>query len=335
MSYIVTTQIDDYVKYAKNECVDQVFEDITNEVKIINDIIKKTYTGPIIEKLNIKKIIVIENSRSFNGCHLPNNVLVFTLNALRNNPNHTIHHEIMHQIDKEMKTHIDDEEWDKLNKFGYVNDYTKENKRQGFITQYGMKSAAEDKATIYEEFMTRTYTKQNNGLYYDPIIIAKFKLLFERLISFHVDFHNIIEMRNTVENFIFPSITKENKISIKFKETLLDPHVYGGINTQRKIMLLNVDNIYAMYKTILPNNVQILFEQLLEMIINKIHPDRYQDYHNNICLFDSMNHILYMITYHKIKYEISIDVVEDDYKKTKWNNSQCNPKLTGKITLYY
>lgn len=34
--YIITTQNDDYIKYVNDENVDQVFEDISNEVKVVN-----------------------------------------------------------------------------------------------------------------------------------------------------------------------------------------------------------------------------------------------------------------------------------------------------------
>lgn len=339
--YIITTQIDDYIIYANEEYVDEVFEDISNEVKIINDVIHKAYTESIIERLNIKKIIVIGESHTFAGYHLPNGILVFTLNSLRHDPEFVIHHEIMHQIDSEMATLRNDSEWDKLNKFGYVANYEEENRRQGFVAQYGMKKMAEDKATIYTEFMTRKFSKRENGLYYDPIIIAKFKLLFERLITFHTDFSKIVKTRNNEENFIFPSIVNNNKISIKFKDT--DAYGYGYTNNrvdQHKIILLNVGSIYANYKTILPDNIKNLFEKLLPMIRNRSSETQSVEhmYPDKVCLFQTMSHILYLITYYGIKYDISIDIPENKPTYEEISRRVRHDglrKLSGMITLYY
>ena len=77
-------------------------------------------------------------------------------------------------------------EWTNLNNFTYTDQYANVQLplHPGFVTNYGMKDVLEDIATFFEEFMSFKYS-QRQLLQYDPIMLAKFKLLYKILISFN------------------------------------------------------------------------------------------------------------------------------------------------------
>jgi hypothetical protein len=214
--YVVTTNVDNYIKKCGSSYVTEISYDISNINKKINNIIDRSYTPNIIKESGLNEIIIVDRSDDFNGLFCPPSTIVI---VATNDDIHetTLHHEIMHAIDY-VSSYSHSEEWDMLNKFGYVDDAINSNieLRQGFITKYGMTNKKEDMATMYEEFMMKTYSKLNNA-YYDKTINEKFKLLFKKLIDFHGDFEEIIKNRNEQENYIYPELNNENRINIKFE----------------------------------------------------------------------------------------------------------------------
>lgn len=184
-AYKLTTDVNAYIDFCSNSYVDEYTEDPANVFNTITSSLNSIYTKEMLDKLNINNIIIIENSDNFCGLFCPPNNIVISTKC--NTIKQTFQHEIMHLIDHKLGTSVEDIEWDKLNRFGYLeNTWNTETKRQGFISNYAMKNIKEDKAEMYKEFIT--FSKGN----YDKVMIQKFELLFKRLLSFHQDFSKMI-----------------------------------------------------------------------------------------------------------------------------------------------
>ena len=212
-SFIIHTNLETYVKTCNTGYIEELFEDITTYETDIRAFIKNTY-GKIFDKY-ITEIIIINKHDKYAGLFCSPSIIVLDK---RTDFESVLTHELMHL----MHYHVPEfnNEWNKLNKFGYIKEETKV-VRQGFVTAYGMTSMHDDIATFYEELMLYTYSKQNL-LQYDPIIITKFTVLYKILIKFNILFVVTIQQK-VLTNFNFqtyfnersrPIIVPENMISL-------------------------------------------------------------------------------------------------------------------------
>jgi hypothetical protein len=143
--------------------------------------------------IKISPIITDENNTKICGFFCPEDQIIVISTHSKCDFKSTIHHELFHLIDYVLLSDIDDNEWNKLNKHKYTKNYDLVKLMPGFITNYGMSNIDEDKATLYEEFMLKTYSKDKLYYKYDDIVVSKFKLMFKRLIKFDENFEKIIK----------------------------------------------------------------------------------------------------------------------------------------------
>lgn len=239
-SYVITTNVDNYIKKCSTEYVEEISYAITPVFDKIKSIIETHYTEPIIDKLNLKEIIIVKSDK-FNGLFCSPGTIVLSIKN-NNFDETTLHHEIMNMIDYS-STNSYGEEWDRFNKFGYAKDNS-HTLMKGFISWHSMKNRKLDIATMFEEFMCTTYSKGATPVLYDNIVINKFKLLFRKLIDYHADFDKIIKKRNIEKNYIFPDVDSKNVINIKFKSTNCGPASNYYHCTQHGFILYNIKQIY-------------------------------------------------------------------------------------------
>lgn len=334
--YIITSNIDGYVRNCNGNYVREISYDISKTASEINEILDNFYTKEILTKAKLNDIIVIEHSDDFSGLFCSPSTIVITIDT-KNNMEKTLHHEIMHMIDyASSKSHRDD--WNALNKFGYVGEeYSTTELRQGFITKYGMRNADEDIATTYEEFAIRAYSR-NKNIYYDKTIIEKFKLLFRKIISFHEDFKGIVERRNTEENYIYPVFDRENTINIRFRT-----YSCNGVRDS-SIILFNIVQLRTTYENIVGENITQWMmryskndnrgiadkdkHMLSSMTCVRVHGYGDRDNYINHAKGD-VYEVLYYLDYYNIKYIVKFDV---NYEEL---HVPSGSYLSGLITLQY
>ena len=184
---------------------------------------------------------------------------------------YSLHSQIYHMINYISGMTGYDEEFEKLNKHKYIgDDYKNNEKKEGFISRHSMRSANDDKASLFAEFMSYDKIMINNKKY-DDIIIKKFKLLFNRLIGFDSDFKKIIDDRNNELDFIFGFYDDNNSVR---KYILSDNEITYNTEDDEFISKFNVNlanqKEKERYNSLIKNfcksiDSQIKLEQLIFM----------------------------------------------------------------------
>jgi tetratricopeptide (TPR) repeat protein len=227
---------------------------LTNNVSYYKKIVKETLeiydrryydNEPIIKKTGVTKFIVVKSIYKSNteigGLYSPNSkhIMISTSASSSADMITVIHHEMYHAIDKFIDIKIDyqirhdllnvyfnyDYQWLNLNLNinDYTNDYNKIPLKKGFVRNYGMSSMSEDKAVLYEYFMT-IYNRNKN----DEIIIKKIQLMILRLIEFSPNFYyiifDIIDINKNEEIFTHDFIN----IFVKYYDKALESKTVGN-----------------------------------------------------------------------------------------------------------
>lgn len=179
--------------------------DATFLISIIDEL--RNYDQTILNKLfrGVTIVLVdaiIKNKRSTSGLFCAGNTIIISKHNSESDSDYnraTLHHEIYHFMDYALK-HQNNKRWNEYNmKWIELNEYKYDHDaivlKKGFVTKYGMTRLSDDKATLYEDFMTLYYSKVNK-ISYDNIMIAKLRLMLDYLIEYDKNFMKLIELRN-------------------------------------------------------------------------------------------------------------------------------------------